>query len=440
MDMISVYKLHTLKINTHRSYSNKPEIVRQSELVQALNSLHSLKISFIDEILTNNFQKVNINLEKLSTLSSVIHIFDFKSLKFLDLSWNLDMKSCKASALKFLSQQNNLKEFGLWESNGEDFFKLLNFMNIETKFSLEKFSFHNYEFTHHEALIKFLNNQKTTLKSLKLDLITITIQSIEQMQKYALENLTELKELDLFMHVADNVEGNYNEPFENDEPRFPNQITNKLEYLGYRRLHRTLDEDKNFIDKFGNLKILNLQTSYDKDCDLLNYISITKIGLESLQLDMFLLDFIDWPRVYFPNLKKLSLNDYDGDYFHMKSINDEVFSSFIAKHCKTLEEISIRELQISQMTIDALASCKKLSYLELARTVKWIQGEAMSLPILWSIIKMLKYLPHKYSRLTLKIASNTFYFPGDLMFWNQLFPTNLFKIKIGNLNSPNFYV
>ncbi|KAL7020253.1 hypothetical protein ACKWTF_011441 [Chironomus riparius] len=103
MDMISVYKLHTLKIDTHRSYSNKPEIVRQSELVQALNSLHSLKelkISFIDEILTNNFQKVNINLEKLSTLSSVIHIFDFKSLKFLDLSWNLDMKSCKASALK----------------------------------------------------------------------------------------------------------------------------------------------------------------------------------------------------------------------------------------------------------------------------------------------------------------------------------------------------
>ncbi|KAL7020254.1 hypothetical protein ACKWTF_011442 [Chironomus riparius] len=251
------------------------------------------------------------------------------------------------------------------------------------------------------------------------------------MQKYALENLTELKELDLFMHVADNVEGNYNEPFENDEPRFPNQITNKLEYLGYRRLHRTLDEDKNFIDKFGNLKILNLQTSYDKDCDILNYISITKIGLESLQLDMFLLDFIDWPRVYFPNLEKLSLNDYDGDYFHMKSINDEVFSSFIAKHSKTLEEINIRELQISQMTIDALASCKKLSYLELAGTVKWIQGEAMSLPILWSIIKMLKYLPYKYSRLTLKIASNTFYFPDDMMFWNLNFSLQIcLKLKL----------
>lgn len=408
----------------------------QTNFIEAINQLQSLKslaVFIFRGIAMQNFHKIDINLESLKTNSAMTCLFNCRTLTSLEMLWDPKLNlNAKATALEFWSQQDNLKEFRLGDTEielfredesydssvfhpisdyGYDFFSTPNFEDYLPNFNLEVFTFEctNLFFRRHQKLIEFLNMHAKTLKTLSLSLHTESVRSLELIQNYVLENLVQLTSLEFFMNVQRLYRPDYL-PTLNDVPRQATNVTNNITYLGFKGAHRTLEEKKSFIDKFTNLKHLYIRAYFEEDFELLNYISITKTEIETLKLDKFDTYFDDMPRVFFPNLKSISV-------IVMPFERERIFNEFILRHQETLEEIKIGINTFSTSTIDAIAKCRSLRYLAMHS-----DGINTNYRYLRSRMKILKDVPFDLPRLTVKYENVKFQFPDDQRFWDKVFP------------------
>lgn len=408
----------------------------QTNFIEAINQLQSLKslAAFIfSGISQENFRKIDINLESVKTNSAMVCLFSCRTLTSLEMLWDPKLNlNAKAAALEFWSQQDNLKEFRLGDTEeesiredetydshnyhnnrdyGYDFFSTPNFDDYVSRFNLEIFTFKctTLYFRRHQELIEFLDMQAKTLKTLSLSLHAESLRAMELIQNYVLENLSKLTSLEFFMNVQQYYRPDFLTTL-NDVPRHATNVTNNITYLGFKGAHRTLEEKKSFFDKFTNLKHLYLRAYFVEDFELLNYISTTRTGIETLKLDKFDSYFNNMPRVFFPHLKSITVTV-------MPFERERIFYEFVLKHQETLEEIKIGINTTSESTIDAIAKCRNLRYLALHS-----DGINTNHGYLRSRMEILKDVPFDLPRLTVNYENVKFKFPDDQRFWEKVFP------------------
>ncbi|CAG9809371.1 unnamed protein product [Chironomus riparius] len=378
----------------------------------------------------------------------MVNLFSCDTLEVLELLWDSNLQfDRKAEALEFLNKQENLLELKLGDTEsefidddyydytdfmddddyGHDFFSTPNLEEFKPIFSLEKFSFTctSLKFERHAELILFLNSQKNTLQSLSLSLHAATIETIEKIQKFVLEKLLKVTKLGFFINVQDDFRSD-SEPMNNDEPNHATAVTNNINEFRFRGLHRSLDENKRFIDKFENLKHLYLRAVYRDDFKLLDYISITKLNLVSLKLDRFDASFEGMPRVYFPKLKTLFIGYFEHNVRNWTQRKERIFNLFIQKHDNTLEEISIKFNSVSKLTIEAIIGCRRLKCLEF-HCDEFVETKSLQL-----FMKVLEDVPCKLPKLTLKLPGHSFVFPDDERFWDKLYPKPPVPVLVKN--------
>jgi autonomous glycyl radical cofactor GrcA len=422
LDMAPRFELHTLKIDIDIIW----HVVKQFDLIRALNCLQSLKflkIKFMNKIVIDNFQKARINLDKLITSSSIVHIFECSTLTFLEMDWESELNMDRQIiALEFLNQQQNLKELILNGYDFDDFFSSPVLQHFAPKFSLEKFNYtiYNAIIERNEELIFFLKSQSRTLNSLRLN-FRVDVNSFQQIFTCVFNNMLELKHFDMFLTVSSFDDDNF-------MPAIPTYVTKSITHFGYGAIYRPLDDHKTFFDTFRSIKHLYLWTEIEPKDELLEYISTTKIELESLGITIFYLDSVNMSRIFFPNLRKFSvsyLQCADNSYI-LSCKNEKILCLFIMRHAKTLEEITINNSDITKLTIDAISKCKNLKYLEVSFEFQQRNGELdISSHMSSDTLKALKNIPSKYNRLTIKLSryefSTPYKFPEDEIFWNALF-------------------
>jgi len=355
LDVISSHKLQSLEIF-------RSSTVNLSVLINVLNALPSLKAVkihfnlFTDDITgTEYFNQVQIQLQELFCGTDILHIFGCRTVKKLSIYW--ENSANVSAAIDFLRKQRNLEDFDL-RGPSDEFFTLSEI--FEFTFGLKKFKI-NYplrSFPHYEALIKFLDQHKTTLISLNVDICTEPEFGIDFIHKFALENLINLKHLK-FGHSK--IEDGY----KGDELSFielpsATQITRNMESLGVRARSTDMNENRRFFDMFPNLKHLKFGDTDSNDIELLHCISERCVNVETLLMPKFGPEYELLATIYFPKLKEFSIHGY----------YEEGFVPFINRHSQTLERLTLEETDyITHLTTKEILNCPNLNYLKLHLSV-----------------------------------------------------------------------
>jgi len=344
LDIICYHKLHTLTV-----FSNSVKF-KLSDLVKALNNVPQLKIlrtyaNFIDDIQNvKDVPKVRLNLKELYCKLGIFHIFDCDTLKCFTIQWSETLDSNRKLIYDFMNRQKNL-----YSLNVTCFDLFTESDNFTCQYELKSFTMTYCNLEQHESFIRFLDMHKKTLEVLRLYSDYTTMEAMEQVQKYVLTNLQNLKdlELDLQMQLYEDVpiiEMSIN------EPHHATYVTKNIERLEFNRRHRSMEENKRFIDMFPNIKHLSVDSDLGDELHrLMHYISTTKTGLESIDIDLAFDD--GQPILYFPNLKVLKVKQYW----------KEELDSFINLHSSTLEEIDVDcSFGIKESTIREINNCENL--------------------------------------------------------------------------------
>lgn len=398
------YKLQFLKLTE----SNGTKL---STLVKALNCFPTLKIFEANEIYfvddfsksTNCMKTVNTELEQLKCVVEIIHIFTCCTVEKLKLSSNNPIDENRQTlVIDFLNRQKNLKELNLHEETLSILFTQPEFLLL--KCPLKIFKHHIYPesiFSHYESLIKFLNQHKTTLTSLKLNFYTEPHFGLGLIHKFALENIINLKHISMIYYRI-----SFPGLMFFEELPAHSKITNNLESLKLATLSINQNLNKSFIDMLHNIKYLKLKNIEETDKKLLHYISEKCINLESLKIFSICNKF---SVIYFPNLKELSIE-----------ICSEDVEIFIKRHSQTLERIIIQDLDeyFSRFLVKEILNCPNLNYLEL-------NFDQMYLPSL----RLISEISLKTKPFTLKIKNiipnekQIFHFPDDGAVWDDFHVT-----------------
>jgi hypothetical protein len=260
-------------------------------------------------------------------------------------------------------------------------------------------------FYNHENLIKFLQLQKDNLQVLELSYDNLTIEAMEQIQKYVLNNLPNLKDLVLDLEFV----GYSGEPaieMSMNEPHHATYVTKNIERLGFDRYNRSHEENKRFVDMFPNIKHISVESNLDEDLHrLIQYISLTKPALESVNIDLEY--YKNQPLIYFPYLKVLIVKQYF----------DEDLNSFIDRHSTTLEEIEVDcSFGIKKSTIHEINKCenlRKISFhpFEQKYLIQIIDALSKHLSINKSLEITFYYYPS--SSVTFKLPEDAIFLKGD---------------------------
>lgn len=400
LSILVQHKLQFLKLTE----SNGTKL---STLVRALNWFPTLKIFEADEIyFVDDFSKsnnciktVNTELEQIKCVVDIIHIFTCCTVEKLKLSSKNPIDENRQTlVLDFLIRQNNLKELNLHEETLSILFTQPEFLLL--KCPLKIFKHHIYPgsiFLHYESLIKFLNQHKTTLTSLKLNFYTEPHFGLGLIHKFALENIINLKHISMIYYKIDFPGAMFFE-----ELPAHSKITNNLESLKLSTLSNNQNLNKSFIDMLHNIKYLKFKNIEETDKKLLHYISEKCIKLESLKIFSICNKFSD---IYFPNLKELSIEI---------CVSEDV-EIFIKRHSQTLERIIIQDFDeyFSRFLVNEILNCPNLNYLEL-------NFDQMYLPSL----RLISEISLKTKPFTLKIKNiipkekQIFHFPDDGAVWD----------------------
>jgi hypothetical protein len=292
-----------------------------------------------------------------------------------------------------LKTQNNLEDLKLIGEAFSQFYARADFYDI--KFSLRVFKHHKgpKQFPHYESFIRFLSQNVRSITSLEVEFSTEPDFGLQEIHKYALENIVNLKHIKM-----DYYNGEY---FFAELPA-ASQITKNLESLLVCGLSIDMDINKSFFDLLPNLKYLNFHSTdnCDLDSEIFQCISERCPKIESLR--KFTL-FGDVPcTIYFPKLKELVLEMYD---------DDEYFCDFVNCHSQTLEKISINDLyfdddmrSFTPSFTQAILNCPKLKYLKIN-----VYKLTFGLTVLISAI----FSTFKHFTLELPSQNSKFVFPDD---------------------------
>ncbi|CAG9799677.1 unnamed protein product [Chironomus riparius] len=402
LDTIRLYNLNTLKLcHCHDQ--------KLSDLVKAIRSLPMLKVfiaweqKFEDDIADiQNFEKIRINMIKIECVSDIVRIFDCSSFTKVRLFWNHQMSlEKKMLSYKFLSKQKNLKHLKLSEYPNDNFFHSPEIFK-KFQFNLESFGcfLPSVEMKHYKNIIKFLDSQKQSLTKLDIEIQPRDMFKLEEIQDYVLKHMFNLKDLRLDLSVKDE------EGPEMEVHLQPTQVTKNIERLFYKGPQRSSAKCKRIIDLFPNIKHLHFESDYAREFRVLKHVSKTKNNLESIQFLSFHSDVQNSYSVYFPNLKELS----------SFAINDEdSFSSFISRHSKTLERITIEDVEdMTELTADAIMKCENLKFVELGT---WAENLLDVMSLFHDISSRNKPLTFRHYFFSSK---TTFKFPEDKIFWDEI--------------------
>ena len=249
-------------------------------------------------------------------------------------------------------------------------------------------------------------SQKESITTLNVQLQPNDEYKNNEVQKFVLENMSNLKDLSLDLTIKGTLEEEPESHSEMNEPQIATNVTKNIERLSFQGVHRTLDESKQFIDLFPNIKHLQFEAHHEEDFKLLRHVSMTNDKIESLGFLNFDNDFEESFSVYFPNLKELST-------FNI-SYEEEAFCAFINRHSKTLEKIIIRDTdEMSFLTVDEIIKCENLQHLSLG----------ISNNDLLSLMDLLHALSHRIKPVTIHLkyhsfSSTTFKIPEDKIYWD----------------------
>ena len=302
-----------------------------STLVKALNHFPSLKVlyaqftSFIDDLAdsSDSMKTVSTKIEQLVCVVKIIHIFDCCTIKQLEIYCYSPIEHWNTLVIDFLKRQRNLEYLELTGEDCREFFSLPDI--FEFNFPLKKFGYEkSVPFPYYEQLIKFLNQHKNTLTSLDVNFSTEPPFGIEFIHKFALENIVNLKHLEIGYLGSDEGQISFSE-------LSPDIQATKLESLVMKSRSTDMNENRRFFDIMPNLKYLNLDSTFnhDNDAEILYCISERCPKLETLKVYvLYIVDF-DHESIYFPNLKELIVEvECEPD-----------LCIFINRHSQTLEKI-----------------------------------------------------------------------------------------------------
>lgn len=334
-DFLDMTRYHSLNKLIIFSFAQEFKI---SDLVKALNSLPLLKsldtfADFIDDMQDiKEAPKVRLNLKKLHCNLGIFHIFDCETLNELHIKSSEVLVSNRRNLINFMNRQKELKKLTI---NSFDLFE--DYDCFVCPFQLKRFKICG-SIEHTESLIEFLYFHKNSLEVFKLSLENTTTTAIEQIQKFVIGNLPNLKELTLDM------------PIEINQLHHDTYVSRKLQKLSLNAHDRSFDENKRIVDLFPNVKNLCFYAdSFDAYHVFLNYLSITNLKLECLKTNLYF--NMSNPIPYFPNLKVLTASNF----------NTDELDAFVNQHLDTLEEINILySYGFKQSTVTAISKCKNL--------------------------------------------------------------------------------
>jgi len=406
LNVIRQHNLHTL------NFWDTTKKLKLSTLIGVLNYLPSLKSLNLnctcDVSGSSDLKKVRLSLKKLLHCpAEALHVFDCSSLEELAILWgNFVDNDNKMLAIDFLNRQKNLQSLIINSMGTNDFFNSL--QHFEQKYFLKKFyHYQSVPLPKYEKFIKFLELHKKTLTHLELDFCTEPHFGIDQIHKFVMEDLLNLKHLRLgYVEIYDEEELSF------DEIRSATQVIENLESL------RLFEEDHLLLNEkcymmFPNLKHLTIEKyspdgneEFAKDfMKFLLQISEKCVNLVTLHIDRMLKS----DDLYFPKLEK----------FHVAKCEEIDFCSFINRHSKTLENISFENKKdLTELTFKELINCDKLRYVEFS---------ASCLPVMKIFHQFsLRSKPFTF-RLWCKLkAEDTnenkiqFNFPDDKAYWDEI--------------------
>ncbi|XP_070509685.1 uncharacterized protein [Chironomus tepperi] len=410
MNSIMQHNIHTLEM----IYYQEMELSAFTKLMNNLPKLKILKTNYVDLIddiqHVHQSKKVFTKLEHLDCKAEICHIFNCNTLSSLKLIWSNSITNEKRSVIfEFLKNQKNLVEFRLIELGNAKFFNNQTLDLEMFDFRLESFQYSTFIFDKYQELIRFLAPHAHSLIELDIDFITEfeMLIPIEQVQKYILESLPNLKYLEMEMHVDTEVDSVEENSFfmEVDEPRSATCVTKNIEHLKYRDCHRTPDETKRFIDMFPNIKHLGCHTYFTHTYELLIYVSLTKVNLESLE--MYLIDDIEEvKKLYFPKLKKFRVWDVE--------IAEDGICYFIKRHSEVLEEINITYAdELTEKAVNEIVKCKNINRISLGLSEKHVKSMMNMFHVITSTSKPLTI---RFGNVSTKYK---YKFPEDKIFWDE---------------------
>ena len=225
---------------------------------------------------------------------------------------------------------------------------------------------------------------------------------LELTQKFVLENLSDLKHLNLgYSHVdfGDAYKISFN------QLKCATETTKNIESLAFNFSSYDLNEIKRLFEMFPNIKRLIFEpedNADNNDVQLLFHISETNIKLETLNISH--LDIEDLRTIYFPNLKE----------FSVKHWNEAVLCPFINRHSKTLEKISIYSAEdINPLVAKEILNCDNMKCVELSTS-------GTNLSFLGAFLETALNVKRLTLRITYdEIERKMFVFPDDKVFWDE---------------------
>jgi len=410
LDVLCLYNLSVLNVchSEHLKLSDLCEAIRS---VPMLKVFSAWEVKFEDDIPDiENFNRISVKIETIRCVAEVLLIFKCSTFKTVRLLWNHEMSlERKMLTYELLGQQKNLKNLILAEYRADNFFHSPEIF-LKFQFSLKSFKYFNPSpLNNYKNFIRFLESQNKSLSTLEIDVQPRDMFIIEEIQKYVLENMSNVKDLVLHLSIRDDTEEATEWLSEMDEKPQPTHVTKNIERLSYKGPHRTSAESKLILDLFPNIKHLNFESDYVEEFRLLKYVSKANVKLESLAfLDFHGVDLKKSYSVYFPNLKNLSTF---GIY------NEKVFSSFILRHSDTLQSITVEDTDdMTERTANAIMKCENLKFLSLEACKCNLLSTMRLFHEISSrgIDKPLTFIFKHYS------SSETFKFPEDKIFWDEM--------------------
>lgn len=400
--------LHSLKIDFFyfEVDLNLSRLVEVLRYVPNLKILHICDINLIEDVKimeqsadlesasssSETIKFVELNLIELHCNSEIIQILKCSTLKVFNLRWHCNLsEQRKSNVCKFLSMQKELEDLYLIHPN--DFFKFS--QNYE--FKLKRFGFVSNDSIQDEEIIKFLEPQKHFLNCLKIQIYSFDLsrRKINEILKFVKKNVFNLKELE----VDTLIRG------------FDVQInsfgSDKIERFGLSDTFESLDDNKQLIDMFPKMKHFAFKSLLLRAVDLLEYVAI-KHNLESLYIHAFDVNIFT---VTFPKLKIFSVQTF--------SLGKIGFNSFIARHAKSLEELSIGDSSdIDQFTVSTIISCKNLKSLSIDVSNHDLLLVMTNFNEILSRTKPLTITFREYPTIV------RFELPGDKIFWDEQMSVN----------------